>query len=89
MGDARYAPEVGATVWFNYPDSPDPMGKVVGFVAAGSPRAGQPIIEVQDDEPGLFGRKKGDRFATHPMFLLPFPLHGEEWQKANQEGRVG
>ena len=78
MSDARYAPKIGDTVWFNYPDSPDPMGKVVGFCTSG-PREGQPVIEGDD----------GKQVVTHPMFLLPFPIHGEEWQKANAEGRVG
>ncbi len=85
---STWTPSVGDTVWFNYPDSPDPMGKVVGFCASG-PREGQPVIEIQEDENGWLGRKKGAQVVTHPMFLLPFPCYGEEWQKANAEGRVG
>lgn len=84
-----WIPEIDQMVWFNHPDSPRPLGKVVGFVHCDAgPRAGQPIIETQEDEPGMFGRKKGTQTVTHPMFLLPFPLYGEEWQAAKADGRV-
>jgi hypothetical protein len=83
-----WAPQKGDTVWLNHPDSQKPLGTVVDFVADELPRGGQPIIEALEDEPGLFGRKKGDRCAVHPMFLLPFPWGGQEWTKAEAEGRV-
>ena len=59
-------------------------------------RAGQPIIECQEDEGdsvGLFfrapSRKKGDKFVVSTFFLLPFPYMGEEWKRAEAEGRIG
>jgi zinc transporter ZupT len=52
---------------------------VVGVVPEAHPhRGGQPIIRGDD----------GQHLAIHPMFLLPFEYGGEEWQRANAEGRV-
>jgi hypothetical protein len=81
-----WAPKIGATVWMNFPDAPGPLGDVVGFVPEGHPRAGQPVIEATED-----GRahKKGERFAVHPMFLLPFKYGGQEWKQAQADGLIG
>jgi hypothetical protein len=89
-----WTPEIGQTVWLNYPDSDRPLGKIVGFVPEGNRRAGQPIIECQaDEEPSsvLFQtplHKKGDHFVIAPRFLLPFQYYGEEWKLAKDEGRI-
>jgi hypothetical protein len=84
-----WKPLLGETVWLNYPDAKAPMGVVIGFVPEGEHRAGQPIIECQEDEPPPFGKKKGDRFCIHPVFLLPFEYGGSLWKLANAEGRIG
>lgn len=92
MTDVKWTPKLGDTVWLNYPDAPEPQGKVVGFVPEGNIRAGQPIIERLVDRPagGRYGpEKKGDRVVIAPPFLLPFPYHGEEWQEAYDDGRIG
>lgn len=88
-----WTPKEGEQVWMNYPDFERPLGKVVGFVPEGNLRAGQPIIECQQDEGegGIFkndGRRKGDRFVVAPPFLLPFPYYGDEWKRAQSEGRI-
>lgn len=85
---ARWAPSIGDEVWYNYPDG-SRVGRVVARVVAGL-RAGQPVIEVLDDEAGPFARRKrGDRIVVAPEFLLPFRYGGPEWKRAMAEGRVG
>lgn len=90
-----WTPEVGQRVWLNHPDSDRPLGVVVGYVPEGEQKAGQPVIECEEDEEpnsGLFQipvHKKGDHFIVAPLFLLPFPYYGEEWKKAQAEGRIG
>lgn len=75
-----WLPRKGQNVYLNRPDSDEPMGEVIGYVPSdqGHARAGQPMI-VQPDETIV---------ACHPDFLLPFPYGGEEWQRANAEGRI-
>lgn len=74
----RWTPDEGQEVWMNHPDGRR-LGVVVGTVPDAHPhRGGQPIIQRDD----------GQRFAIHPMFLLPFEYGGEEWQRANADGRV-
>jgi hypothetical protein len=86
---AYWTPDEGETVWLNRPDGRR-LGVVVGHVEEGN-RAGQPIIEADEDEPSstlVRGKRKGDRFVIHPMFLLPFEYGGEDWKRAMDEGRV-
>jgi hypothetical protein len=85
---SHWEPEIGDEVFYNHPDG-GRVGKVVGRVAEGELRAGQPIIEVLDDAPGRFAaRKAGDLVVVHPVFLLPFRYGGPEWHKADREGRI-
>lgn len=82
-----WIPEVGQRVWSNF-DSGPPMGVVVGYVKhPGHPRHGQPVIEVEEDESGLFGRKKGTRSIVHPMFVWPFCPGSDEHKQAIAAGR--
>lgn len=88
-----WSPKLGDIVWLNYPDAHEPEGRVVGFVAEGYPRAGQPIIErLTDQSPtrlaGLGGWKKGEQVVIAPPFLLPFRFGGPEWQEADAMGLV-
>jgi len=70
-----WQPKLGELVVYNYPDSRDIVGRVVGHVAErdGMPhRIGQPIVRWPADPPGgIFRRTEPYLGVTHPMFLWP------------------
>lgn len=93
----KWWPEIGQEVWYNRPDNDEPLGKVVSFVPDDETgrmahRVGQPVIEAYP------GRTSGDTIfednkkpklvVVHPMFLLPFPYGGEEWQEHDRAGLI-
>jgi hypothetical protein len=84
----NWIPAVGDTVWSNF-DSGLPMGVCIGYLNhPGNPRHGQPVIEVQEAEPGGFlAKKKGHRSICHPMFMWPFEPGSEDHHAAIEAGR--
>lgn len=97
MVTEQWWPKLDDEVWFNYPDHPERIGVVVGFVPEDAePRAGQPIIreDPPKDEEEVGGfldfRTKGESrlVVIHPRFLLPFPYRGDEWHAYNKAGLI-